>query len=212
MSDDQFQGNPMVNKPGKQQKEMAPAPTLSGEVIIRKTPIGRKLKQIFFGGDFKGAARQTVAEVLIPDMRELIWDSFTGFAKKIVFPSGRDQARSRGPISTSSRTTYNMPIQRSAYSSAMLPGQPPHLSRHGRMQMEDIILPMKEDCEIVLDYLMDIIDKEKVATKADLMHILGRPWDYTAQMWGWGFLGNAEIVQLREGFLLDLPPMEPLQR
>ena len=78
--------------------------------------------------------------------------------------------------------------------------------------MEDIILPMKEDCEIVLDYLMDIIDKEKVATKADLMHILGRPWDYTAQMWGWGFLGNAEIVQLREGFLLDLPPMEPLQR
>lgn len=208
MSDDQFPGNPKVNK-ATRQRELPDPPVLSGEVVIRKTPIGRKLKQIFFGGDFKGAARQTVAEVLVPDMRELVWDSFTGFAKKIVFPTGRDQQRSRSPINTGSRTTYNMPLQRP---SVMLPNQPPYLSRHGRMQVEDIILQTKEDCEAVLDYLMDIIDKEKLASKADLMHVLGRPWDFTAQSWGWGFLGNAEIVQLREGYLLDLPPMEPISR
>jgi len=209
MSDEQFPGNPKVNKAARPNRELPDPPVLSGEVVMRKTPIGRRLKQIFFGGDFKGAARSTVAEVLVPDMRELVWDSLTGFAKKIVFPSGRDQQRSRGPINATSRTTYNMPLQRQ---SVMLPHQPPYLSRHGRMQVEDIILPMKEDCEAVLDYLMDIIDKEKLATKADLMHVLGRPWDFTAQSWGWGFLGNAEIVQLREGYLLDLPPMEPIAR
>lgn len=209
MSDAQFPGNPKVSKAVRLNRELPDPPVLSGEVVIRKTPIGRKLKQIFFGGDFKGAARSTVAEVLVPDMRELVWDSFTGFAKKIVFPSGRDQQRGgRNPINTSSRTTYNMPLQRSA----MLPHQPPYLSRHGRMQVEDIILQTKEDCEMVLDYLMDIIDKEQVASKADLMHVLGRPWDFTAQSWGWGFLGNAEIVQVREGHLLDLPPMEPITR
>lgn len=207
MSDAEFPGNPKVNKTIRQ-RELPDPPVLSGDVVIRKTPIGRKLKQIFFGGDFKGAARSTVAEVLVPDMRELVWDSFTGFAKKIVFPSGRDQQRGRSPINATSRTTYNMPLQRSA----MLPNQPPYLSRHGRMQVEDIILPTREDCEQILDYLTDIIDKERLATKADLMHALGRQWDFTAQSWGWGFLGNAEIVQLREGYLLDLPPMEPVAR
>jgi hypothetical protein len=166
------------------------------------------MKQIFFGGDFKGAAKSTMWEIFVPDMREMMWDSATGFLKKIVFPSGRDQQRSRGTISSTSRTSYNMPVQRSV----MLPNQPPFVSRHGRMQVEDIILPTKEDCEQVLDYLMDIIDKDKVATRADLMHVLGRPWDYTYQNWGWGFLGNAEIVQIREGYLLDLPPMEPIGR
>lgn len=208
MSDAEFPGNPKVNKTTRP-RELPDPPVLSGEVVMRKAPIGRRLKQIFFGGDFKGAARSTVADVLIPDMRELVWDSFTGFAKKIVFPSGRDQQRGRSPLDTRSRTTYNMPLQRP---SVMLPNQPPYLSRHGRMQVEDIILPTREDCEQVLDYLTDIIDKERLATKADLMHALGRPWDFTAQSWGWGFLGNAEIMQLREGYLLDLPPMEPVAR
>lgn len=207
MTDEQFPGNPKISK-ATRQRELPDPPVLSGEVIMRKTPIGRKLKQIFLGGDFKGAAKSTIYNTVIPDMRELIFDSFVGFVKSVVFPTGRDAQRSRSPINTTSRTSYNMPIPRSA----MLPHQPPFLSRHGRMQMEDIILPLKEDCEAVLEYLSDIIDKDKVATKADLMHFFGRPWDFTAQSWGWGFLGNAEIVQLREGWLLDLPPMEPIQR
>jgi len=79
------------------------------------------------------------------------------------------------------------------------------------MQTDDIILSSREDCEAVLEYLGGCIDKDKDATKADLLNFLGRPWQFTDQKWGWGFIGNAEIVQIREGWLLDLPPMEAIQ-
>lgn len=78
------------------------------------------------------------------------------------------------------------------------------------MELGDLIFTSREEAESVLEMLGDIIDKEKVATKMELLEICGRPTQYTDQKWGWSFIGNAEIIQIREGWLLDLPPMEQI--
>jgi len=210
MTDEQFPGNPKLAAPkGPRQPELKEdGPSIQGEVIIRKKGIGRRLKEIFFGGDFKNAARYVAAEVALPAVRNMVVDTVSKGVERVIF--GPDRASRGRSTNYGGRTTYNQPIVRS-YSSAMLPHQPPYLTRNARMQTDDIILSSREDCEAVLEYLGDCIDKDKVATKADLLNFLGRPWQFTDQKWGWGFIGNAEIVQIREGWLLDLPPMEAIQ-
>lgn len=185
-------------------------PSIQGEVIIRKKTIGRRLKEIFFGGDFKNAARYVAAEVALPAVRNMVVDTVSKGVERVIFGPDRSSSVRSGRTSYGGRTQYSQPIVRS-YSSVMLPHQPPYLSRNARQQADDIILSSREDCEATLEYLGNCIDKDGVALLSDLLNFLGRPWKFTDQKWGWSFIGNAEVVQIREGWLLDLPPMEPIQ-
>lgn len=205
MTDEQFPGNPKLSKTSdKTPRE----PIVVGEVVIRKKSIGRRIKDIFFGGDFKTAARYVAAEVALPAFRNMVVDTTTKGIERVIFGPERSSQRSRQP-NYSGRTIYNAPVNRQ-YSSVMLPHQPPYLSRNARMELGDLIFTSREEAESVLEMLGDIIDKEKVATKMELLEICGRPTQYTDQKWGWSFIGNAEIIQIREGWLLDLPPMEQI--
>lgn len=210
MTDEQFPGNAKLPKQGKRPSEEPPQPVIQGEVIIRKKSVGRKIKEIFFGGDFKNAARYVMAEVALPAVRNMVVDTVSKGVERVIFGPDRSSVSRSSRTSYGGRTQYSQPIVRS-YSSVMLPHQPPYLSRQARMQTDDIILSSREDCEATLEYLGNCIDKDRVATKADLLEFLGRPWQFTDQKWGWSFIGNAEVVQIREGWLLDLPPMEPIQ-
>lgn len=213
MSDEQFPGNPKHAKLSKmvaapEEEKRVEGPVVTGEVVMRKKGVVRKIKDIFFGGDFKNAGRYVLAEVALPALRNMVVDTTSKGIERVIFGPDRAAQRSRS-TNYGPRVQYNNPIG-SRYQSAMLPHQPPYLSRNARMDVGDIILPSREDCEVVLEKLGDIVDKFRTASKSDLMELLGQPSAYTDQKWGWSFLGSAEISQIREGWILDLPPMEPI--
>ena len=56
----------------------------------------------------------------------------------------------------------------------------------------------------------DIIDQFEVASVADLNDLVGFPTSYTDNKWGWIYLGDVQIRQVREGYLIDLPSPEPI--
>jgi hypothetical protein len=68
----------------------------------------------------------------------------------------------------------------------------------------------REEAENVIERLGDIIDVYKVATVADLHSLCDLPSTYIDNKWGWQALNYASVRQIREGFLLDLPPAEPI--
>jgi len=88
-----------------------------------------------------------------------------------------------------------------------LPDQP-SLVRQQRREANEIILAQREDAELVVERLIDIIDKYDVASLADLYDLLGWPTTPIDNKWGWTFLKNVEIRQVRDGYLIDLPPLE----
>jgi hypothetical protein len=93
----------------------------------------------------------------------------------------------------------------------MLPDQPPHISQSRRRQdVGEIILASKADAEAVLEEMMDVINDYDVVSVADLNACLGRPSSYVDNNWGWTILKPVDIRQIREGFLLDLPPAEAI--
>ena len=73
-----------------------------------------------------------------------------------------------------------------------------------------MILASREEAELVLERLLDIISKYEVASLADLYDLTGLPSSHVDNKWGWTYLNNTEIRQVRDGYLLDLPPLEEI--
>jgi len=62
----------------------------------------------------------------------------------------------------------------------------------------------------VVERLIDILDKYEVVSLADLYDLLGLPTSPIDNKWGWTVLKQVEIRQTREGYLIELPPLEEI--
>ena len=179
---------------------------VSGEVVTRKKPLGQRLKSIFVGGEFKNAAAFITMDVLIPAARNMIVDATTKGIERLIY--GEVNQR-RSMDYSRSRVSYGNPIERSRYRGAMLPDQPPHYPRSSRNSNE-VILVSRKEAEQVLSTLSDIIDTYDVASVADLNELVGLPSTHVDNKWGWTNLRQSEVKQIREGWLIDLPPARPI--
>lgn len=191
-------------QPKQEKKEITKV--VSGEVVTRKKPISQRLKNIFVGGEFKNAAVYIAVDVLVPAARNMIVDATTKGMERLIYG---DSPSRRYSDSNRSRISYNNPIDRSKTRGAMLPNQPPYHTKPSRTST-DIILSSREEAELVLSTLIDIIETYDVASIADLNELVDLPSTHVDNKWGWISLRYAQIRQIREGYLLDLPPAKPL--
>lgn len=180
---------------------------VTGDVVVKKRSLGRKFKDIFFGGDAKGVTRYIAADVLLPAVRNLIVDASTKGIERLIY--GDSSVRRRSP-EYRPRVQYNNPINRrpDPRDVAYLPGQPPVMRQ--RRDIEDIVMVSREEAEMVLENMINIADKYDVVSVADLYDLVGLPTSHTDNKWGWSRLNDVVIRQVREGYLLMLPPVEAI--
>lgn len=201
-----YQGNTQKSRQVPPEEPKVVEKVVVGEVVIKKKTFGQKFKGVFFGGEFKNALRYVTAEVLLPAIRNLLVDTTTKGVERMVYGDSRELRRR--PTVYGSRIQYNSPVRRDR---AYLPDQAPRpLGRQVRRETNELILATREEAELVLERLTDIIDKYSVASMADLYDLTGLPTTHTDNKWGWTYLNNTEIRQVRDGFLLDLPQVEEL--
>ena len=181
---------------------------VSGEVTERKKGFGSKFKSIFFGGDFKSAASYVAADVLLPALRNMLADASKGAVDRVIYGDTRRTTHVGGRANYSGRTQYNNPINRAARPDPRL--GPQHSYRSGRQDPTEIVLADRDDAEVVLERLGDIVDQYETACLADLYDLVGLSSNHTDQKWGWTSMHGSSIVQIREGYLLQLPPIEAL--
>lgn len=195
--------DPKDEKPKKEEVKKV----VSVDVVQRKKPLGRRFKDLFFGGEFKGATKYIFGDVLLPALRNMVVDATTKGVERVIY--GESSPRRRPELGRP-RISYNSPVDRGySRSRAMLPDQPPYVSRR-RQDVGEIIIVSREEAEMVVERMIDIIDKYDVASIADLHDLVGLPTTYVDNKWGWANLNNVNIRQIREGYLIDLPSAEPL--
>lgn len=186
------------------------AKVITGEVVQKPKGVGHKFKEVFFGGDFKQAIRFVAGDVLLPALRNLLVDSITRGTERVVYG---EQYRSR-PYSSDmrSRIQYNNPLARPAdpRSMARLPDQGTRSFRQSRRDVDNILLRSREDADLVIERMIDIVDKFEVVSLSDLNELLGLPTSHIDQKWGWTSINNFSVRQVREGYLLELPPPEEI--
>ena len=182
---------------------------VTGEVVVQKRGLGRKIKDLFVAADFKSVVGYVMYDVMIPAARNLIVESATKGVERMMFGEAAS-SRHRSIYGPGPRVTYNRPVQRGG-SPLMPQGGRPQLPRNtSRRTEDDIILVDRGEAELVLERLNDIIDTYQVASVADLKDLLGIVADHTDHKWGWVGLAGSRIHQVREGYLLDLPPADPI--
>jgi hypothetical protein len=207
-----YAGNSKKNRevPALPKKEIHPVVT--GEVLVKKKTLGIKFKELFIEADLKSVNRYIVYDVLLPAIRNTIVDAATKGIERMMYGESAIRRRNYGPMA-SPRITYNSPVNR-GYTSTPISrpySRVPTDLHEQRYNREEFILSSREEAETVLTQMNEIIDTYEVVSVGDLNELLGRPSSHVDNKWGWIYLGDARIQQIREGYLLNLPQAEPMQ-
>jgi hypothetical protein len=212
-----YQKDPKKNRPEIEQSkpEKTVERVTSGEVIVTKKTFGRKVKDLLIEADFRGVLRYIGREILIPAAKNMIVDSTQKGVERVVYGETAVRRRNFGGYG-GTRVQYHSPINRQhrdvvsrEVTSILNQGARP--SGYTRRPQDAYILTTREEAELVIDQMNDIIDNYEVASVADLHATIGLNSTHVDEKWGWTYLGNIPIRQIRDGFLLELPMPEPIE-
>lgn len=161
----------------------------------KKSSIGKVFKS-FVSEDAKSIKTYLVGDIIVPTIKKTISDT----VDMILFGGSK---KSRSNIS---RVSY-----RSFYDE-------PRTSRDVREPVQtvgysydDIIVESRGDAEEVLSQMNDLIDTYQVVSVADLYDLVGLTGNYTDNKYGWTNLRNADVVRVRDGYMLKLPRAVPIK-
>lgn len=210
--DQEFPPNSKHNKkekPDKQEKKELVQKVVSGEVVLKRKGFGHRMHGIFLGGDFNSAIRYIAAEVLLPAFRSMVVDAASKGVERMIYGDSISNHRSLYQQQGRPRMSYNSPVDRGPRTRALLPDQP----RRGQVRrpgFDDIILASQEEAKMVVERLCDVIEDYEVVSVADLNEMIGLPSTFTDNQWGWGDARFISVRPVREGYLIDLPNVEPI--
>lgn len=195
-----------AEKKKKAEKEKKVEKVVSSAKEI-KPSLGERMKDIFFSGDFTGAARYVATEVLLPAMRNLIVETVSTAVERAVY--GETRRRPRSAHDPRPQYRYDR-AGRNSERRGYVPDQPLPPSSRRHVSVNDVVLGTREEAELVLERMNDIIDQYEVVSVADFKELCGLPNHYVDNTWGWHTLVSAVIRQDRTGYILILPPEEAL--
>ena len=209
----------MENYPGNRQRDIpaqAPEPekkiekVIEGEVIRRKKPLGRRISETFVKGDAQSVGQYVMFEVLLPALKDTIADVTSQGVERMLFGEARSTSRRTGR-----RPGTNPYVQYDRFSSQNDRGrkqEKEYPSRRARAShdFDEIILATRAEAEEVISRLFDLVSKYDTASVRDLYELVGAEARFTDDKWGWTDLRGSGVTRVRDGYLLDLPPTEPL--
>lgn len=210
---------PSNSHKARDENVVAPEPkkiesVVTGDVIRRKKPLGKRFAETFVGGDANSVMSYVVFDVLVPAAKDMISDAFSQGIDRMLFGESRGTSRRRSSSSTngSSFVSYNKMASGIARPD---PRDRQQVSRKARSnhEFDEIILATRVEADEVISRLHDILDQYEQATVADLYEMVGITPAYTDNKWGWnrGGLQGSQAVRTRDGFLLDLPKPDALE-
>lgn len=210
-----YASNSKKSKKADAPEEKKIEPVVSSPVSAKKRPLGKRFVETFFGGDVKSAAQYLLAEILLPEARRILVEAAWKGTERVVFGDSKARPRSSssyGPTSRYNYTAHSDPRERRYASStkANLPDQPTRGQVRTRSSEQDLVFANRAEAETVVEALSLLIDQYDVASVSDLHQLVGLPTVHTDLKWGWDRLVEANIRQVREGWLLELPPAESI--
>lgn len=179
-------------------KEKRVERVVKGGVKTKKKKGLTKLADIFIANEVSDVKSYILMDVLLPTIKKTIFDIITDSADMIL--NGGTGNRKR---SGSSKISYNRYYDRDRRDE-------PRSTRYNRFTIDDIILDSRTEAEEVIYQLEGLIDTYKLASVADLYDLVGITCEFTDNKYGWTNIRNAEVVRVRDGWMLKLPRALPI--
>lgn len=199
---------------------------VQGEVGTKKTGVGDKFKSIFLGADMKGLAKYTIVEVLVPDIRNVVFDFGRSALEQFIYGSNGRRAGGRlsgntpyHQMSSSSQSRSfayrgSQSVIDTRISEPRTMGPLPSDRRSvtsDQIKPEDRLFVDKNDAERILSSMRDVLDQYEWITHADFLMMLGENPPTIEHKWGWDNLVNVTVTHIREGWVIDFPPLKEIR-
>lgn len=182
---------PEVDKEKKLEK------VVTGSAITKKKRGLKKFTDVFVAEDVSTVKSYILTDVLIPTIKKALYDVVTNGLD--MFLNGSSTNRRRN--TKSGLYAYSDAYDRKTAETAD--------TRRG-CSYDDIVIPDRTEALEVLSKLDELISVYGTASVADLYELVGISGKYTDNKYGWTNLASADVVRVREGYLLKLPRPMPL--
>jgi hypothetical protein len=185
---------------------------VTGEVASRKKPLGRRIRDIFIGGDNKTVVQYVVQEVLIPQAKDMANELVSTYIEKMLYGESRPRSRPSGyrPSVSPGPTNYtrygergNNPVGRHTM------GRQPNASVAAK-PIDDMLFATRIEGETVLNNMYKLLEGYEFVSLRDLYSLVGWSTSYMDEKWGWTSLNGSDVRRVRDGYTLILPDPTPL--
>lgn len=182
----------------KQAEEKRVEKVVTGKVVTKKKSGFSKFAGEFISEDAKNIKSYVIGDVLIPAFKKAISDIITDGIDIILYGGN---GRSRSGRSNADRVSYR------SYYDDRRPSDRLTTSRYSSnsYSYDDIILDSRGEAEEVLARMDELMDTYGLVRVADLKDLVGITGNYTDNKYGWTNIRNAEIVHVRDGWMIKMP-------
>lgn len=176
---------------------------VSGTAKLKKKSETRKFADAILSEDVSNVKSYVVMDVIIPAIKDLIYDIVTNGVDMVLFNGERHHGKKRG---TASKISYG-----SFYRGSEDRDRREYSRVRNGFDYDDIIFDSRGDAEAVLTAMEDIIDQYGTVSVGDLYELAEVTTNnYAVNKYGWSDLRSAQAVRVREGYMLKLPRALPL--
>lgn len=206
-----FRGNSHSekNQTPKPKAKKGPDLVLSSPPKVGKASVWSRLGGHIFSSDGDSVASVVWNEVVIPTLKNLFYDTVTRGAAQAVFGDGRPSSTRPGPATRNlGGSGYHRPVSRGGDRDTRR--EPLDRRSRATHNFKTMTFPNIRDAEATADYLIDYIREYDHVSVAELYDKIGITPDFPDYNFGWRDLTGIRVRQVRDGFILDLPPTEQL--
>lgn len=175
---------------------------VSGAAKVKKKSEARKLTDIFISEDVTNVKSYVFFDVLVPAIKKAIDDIVSDGIHMILY-GGKGRKHDNRP--SGSKVSYNRMYdddRREVRSGS---------SVGSRFDYDNIIFDSRGDAESVLMAMEEVINLYGVVRVADLYDLADvTTSNYAANRYGWDNLRNADVVRVRDGWMIKLPRPYPI--
>lgn len=188
---------------------------VTGDVVTRKKPLGKRFAETFVGGDARGVGAYVFFDVLIPAAKDMVADAMSQGVERMLFGEVRSHSRRSATSYGGGFTSYHK-MSRSSTSLRPDPRERErerYISRRARTMhdFDEIVVESRLEGNKILEGMYEILANYDVVTVADLYTMAGITSTPVDRNWGWTDLSGSGVHRIRNGYLLDLPRPEHIE-
>lgn len=182
-------------------REQRAEKVVTGVVRTKKQSKARTLASEFISEDARNVKSYVLGEVLIPAIKKAISDIVTDGIDMILY----GESRGGHKRSTADKVSY-----RNFYDRDRKPSTENRTTIGSGYSYDDIILDSRGEAEEVLTRMDELMETYGLVRVADLKDLVGITGQYTDNKYGWTNIRNAEVVRVRDGYMIRMPRAVPI--
>lgn len=173
----------------------------SGRVIKKKKGFFGRFKEDFITEDRNNIGDYIVHDVLIPAIKDFLYDAAMGGLDMGLYGGRRGNRSSHNRGGFTNRTAYGGFVNAATRVADR---------NSDRRDSDEILLESRGEAEEVLSEMIQQISDYGRVSVADFYDLLGEKSQYTDLKYGWTDLRSAKVDRVREGYFINLPRAKAL--